>query len=212
MQNTQETALSLFSLQFWIHFNCTTTKTIAFLPQILQVAAIDLDTGNNARLTYRLISANGVGITDSSAAIFGIFPNSGWIYLRGNLDREAADRYSLVVAATDNGTPSETATTRVSVTVLDANDNDPAFAREFYEFYVEENLSRGAVVGVVSATDRDAGANSAIRYSLIPGNTSFHIDSLNGKSVTTYVSVFCNVCVTDTGKSVVRSRGIIVLR
>lgn len=145
------------------------------------MVAVDSDTGNNARLTYRLVSANKSNAIDASE-IFGVFPNSGWIYLRSNLDRETDDRYSLTVAATDNGTPSETATTRVTVTVLDANDNDPVFAKEFYEFSVEENLNRGAVVGVVQATDRDNGANAAIRYSLIPGNTSFHIEPLTGKT------------------------------
>lgn len=144
------------------------------------MVAVDLDTGNNARLTYRLVSVNGSTYTDSSE-IFGIFPNSGWIYLRGNLDREAADRYALVVAATDNGTPPETATTKVTVSVLDANDNDPVFVRDSYEFYVEENLAGGALVGAISASDRDAGANAAIRYGLIPGNSSFHIDPINGK-------------------------------
>lgn len=83
--------------------------------------------------------------------------------------------------ATDNGTPSETATTKVTVSVLDANDNDPVFVKDSYEFYVEENLAGGAVVGKVSASDRDIGANAAIRYGLIPGNSSFHIDAINGK-------------------------------
>lgn len=141
--------------------------------------AVDLDTGNNARLTYRLVTTN--NSTPDSSDVFGIFPNSGWIYLRGNLDRETADRYSLTVAATDNGTPPETATTKVTVSVLDANDNDPVFARDSYEFYVEENLAVGAIVGKVSASDRDTGANAAIRYGLIPGNSSFHIDAINGE-------------------------------
>lgn len=149
-----------------------------FFFQILQVVAVDLDTGNNARLTYHLVSVNGSSV---SPEIFGIFPNSGWIYLRGNLDRETKDRYSLVVAATDNGTPPETATTKVTVFVLDSNDNDPVFARESYDFYVEENLAGGVLVGVISASDKDAGANAAIRYGLIPGNSSFHIDAINGR-------------------------------
>lgn len=155
-------------------------RLLSFFFQILQVVAVDLDTGNNARLTYHLVSVNGSSSTNPSE-IFGIFPNSGSIYLRGNLDRETADRYSLMVAATDNGTPPETATTRVIVSVLDANDNDPVFARDSYEFYVEENLAGGVLVGAVSASDKDAGANAAIRYGLIPGNSSFHIDAINGK-------------------------------
>jgi protocadherin-16/23 len=165
--------------------------------QVLQVTAIDLDTGNNARLTYRLLgdanythhvdnkplapvlsSSSGDG---SDGDIFSIFPNSGWIYLRQPLDRELRDHYTLTVAATDNGTPAGTATSRVSVNVLDANDNDPVFTQETYEFSVEENLARGAKVGRVAATDGDLDVNAAVRYSLIPSNTSFQINQVTGE-------------------------------
>ncbi|XP_074037726.1 dachsous cadherin-related 1 isoform X2 [Leptinotarsa decemlineata] len=151
--------------------------------QILQLTAVDADTGNNARITYRLLSSN-VSDDSDNQEIFGIFPNSGWLYLRGNLDREAKDKYVLVVAATDNGTPSETATTRVLVDILDANDNDPAFVKEFYEFSIEENLRRGTSVGKVLATDADIGENAAIRYSLIPSNSSFQINEITGDITT----------------------------
>lgn len=156
---------------------------IFFLFKILQVTAIDLDTGNNARITYRLIVANNSEISDG---IFGIFPNSGWIYLRNNLDREIQDHYKLTVAAIDNGTPSQTALSQVQVTVLDANDNDPIFTKTSYEFYVEENLQRGARVGTVTATDIDVGSNAAIKYNLIPSNTSFQINPITGKMLYYY--------------------------
>jgi protocadherin-16/23 len=113
--------------------------------------------------------------------LFGIFPNSGWIYLRGTLDREARDRYDLTVLASDNGTPSATATAKVTVNVMDANDNDPKFLKTSYEFSVEENLRRGAVVGVIQAKDADLDINAAIRYSLIPSNSSFQINPISGE-------------------------------
>ncbi|XP_055849639.1 protein dachsous [Episyrphus balteatus] len=192
--------------------------------QILQVTAIDLDTGNNARLTYRLIDPNSSnsdkkflpnkanltiplgtsgglrslammaikGVTTSAPItansdpnqLFGIFPNSGWIYLRGTLDRETRDRYELTVMASDNGTPSAHAKTRVTVNILDANDNDPRFQRNTYEFAIEENMRRGAIVGTVAATDLDLDANAAIRYSLIPSNTSFQVNPVTGEIIT----------------------------
>lgn len=113
--------------------------------------------------------------------LFGIFPNSGWIYLRGTLDRETRDRYDLTVLVSDNGTPSATATARVIVNVMDANDNEPKFLRPTYEFTVEENLRRGAVVGVIQAKDADLDINAAIRYSLIPSNTSFQVNPISGE-------------------------------
>ncbi|XP_018320915.1 protein dachsous [Agrilus planipennis] len=160
------------------------SESLPISSQILQVTAIDLDTGNNARLTYRLASTNNSNRFSNSVDIFGIFPNSGWIYLRNNLDREQKENYDLIVAATDNGTPSQTATAKVTVKVLDANDNDPVFLSDSYEFSVEENQRRGAFVGVVSATDADIGLNAALRYNLIPGNTSFQISPTTGEITT----------------------------
>lgn len=148
--------------------------------QILQVTALDLDTGNNARLTYRLFPENNTG------EVFGIFPNSGWLYLKGTLDRETKDRYELTVSATDNGTPSQSATAKVLIIVSDANDNDPKFLKESYEFSIEENLRKGSLVGKLSAADEDIGINAIIRYSLIPGNISFQINPTSGKSFNYY--------------------------
>lgn len=188
------------------------------------MTAVDLDTGNNARLTYRIVGGDQIleqnhqflhkqnataasttataassksikpttagtvstaisssRYSDDVSELFGIFPNSGWIYLRGTLDRETRDRYDITVMASDNGTPSASATTHVIVNVLDANDNDPIFSRDSYQFSIEENLRRGALIGIVTATDADIDANAAIRYSLIPSNTSFQVNPVTGK-------------------------------
>lgn len=185
------------------------------------MTATDLDTGNNARITYRIITnnmqqqqGNNTLITNSNnnfnknirnnnsnnkqmisssssssssssleeiSQIFAIYPNSGWIYLRSPLDRETRDHYELTVVASDNGTPPAQTSTRVSVRVLDANDNDPRFLRSSYEFSIEENMSRGSLVGVIGATDLDLAENAAIRYSLLPANSSFQVNPLTGK-------------------------------
>ena len=113
--------------------------------------------------------------------LFDIFSNSGWIFLKGALDRELKDRYELTVQVSDNGTPSATATTSVVINILDVNDHDPSFLRDFYEFTVEENMRRGAIVGVVQAKDADLDVNALIRYSLIPSNTSFQINPVSGE-------------------------------
>lgn len=135
-------------------------------------------------------------VSDAEALeLFGIFPNSGWIYLRGTLDRETRDRYDLTVLASDNGTPSATATARVIVNVMDSNDNEPKFLRSAYEFTVEENLRRGAVVGVIQAKDADLDVNAAIRYSLIPSNTSFQINPISGEFNLILSAIYSHVCV-----------------
>ncbi|CAB3367491.1 Hypothetical predicted protein [Cloeon dipterum] len=144
--------------------------------QVVQVAASDKDTGNNARLTYRLLGG--------ADAHFGIFPNSGAVYLREPLDRETQDRYTLKVLAKDNGSPAGTATASIVVVVLDSNDNAPEFGSEAYHFVVRENLEAGTSVGTISATDKDLENNAALRYSIIPANNSFQINPVTGEIFT----------------------------
>ena len=149
--------------------------------QILQVNAIDKDVGNNAKISYKLTEVKPEsGEVDRDT--FGVSPNNGWIYLKRQLDRETTAAYTLKVVASDNGTPRHSATAVVLVNASDYNDNDPQFLRDAYEFAVEENRPRGTVFGAVQALDADAGNNAAIRYSLIPSNSSFQIDAFTGES------------------------------
>lgn len=165
------------------------------------MSASDIDTGNNARITYRIIASIQIShktnvsslkmpidaaarkaVRDSANAtdIFGIYPHNGWLYLRNELDREVCDMYDVTVLASDNGTPTSTAEAHVIVNVLDANDNAPLFARNAYEFSVEENVARNTVLGTISATDNDAGVNAEIRYALLTNVTNFHINPKTG--------------------------------
>lgn len=144
------------------------------------MAAVDLDTGNNARITFRLLtSENG---STSNSGPFALESSTGWLYLTGPLDRETNPRHVLSVAATDNGTPPLSARASIVVTVLDANDNDPHFEMERYQFVVEENRPLGARVGIVRASDADADENAALRYSLAGDpDAAFQINLLTGK-------------------------------
>ncbi|XP_043275880.1 protein dachsous [Venturia canescens] len=142
--------------------------------QVLQVTALDLDTGNNARLSYRL----------RGSKAFCISPNTGWIYLAESLDREMVDRYALTVLATDNGSPAATASASVLVKILDENDNTPHFNKEFYGFELLENLPSGTAIGSISAHDPDIGKNSLLRYSIVQANSSFAVDPDTGEITT----------------------------
>lgn len=137
----------------------------------LQVSATDRDTGNNARLTFRL----------TASSEFGIFPNSGLLYLREPLDRESCDLHWLSVVVVDNGSPAMSATASVEVHVLDANDNAPEFSASALELIVPENVPAGHLVGRLQARDQDTGSNAVLRYSLLHANSSsFKIDPATG--------------------------------
>ena len=81
---------------------------------------------------------------------FGVFPD-GSLYIAQKLNREAKDRYQLLVQAQDDGKPLQRADTAVvHVKVLDDNDNTPAFSTSSYNFRVLEGKSAGTYIGKCS--------------------------------------------------------------
>uniref|UniRef100_A0A5F9DBG8 Protocadherin beta 16 n=1 Tax=Oryctolagus cuniculus TaxID=9986 RepID=A0A5F9DBG8_RABIT len=84
------------------------------------------------------------------------------------LDRETRAEYNITITVSDLGTPRLTTRHHVAVQVSDVNDNAPAFSQAAYTLLVRENNSPGLLIGSVSASDRDAGANAQVTYSLLP--------------------------------------------
>ena len=133
---------------------------------ILEVTATDDDFGKNAEITYSIEGRN---------TVFKINPKTGVITNLVKLDRELIGKYKLKVRATDNGKPSKSARTRVDITVKDVNDNAPQFEKSLYEKELDENVRVGKLVIQVKATDRDAGDNKQISYTLeTKGNIKFY--------------------------------------
>ncbi|KAM5298221.1 protocadherin beta-8-like [Ctenodactylus gundi] len=84
------------------------------------------------------------------------------------LDRENTDKYNIIITVTDWGTPRLTTDLNLTVMVADVNDNAPTFTQASYTLFVRENNSPALHLGTISATDRDAGTNALITYSLLP--------------------------------------------
>lgn len=91
---------------------------------ILTVATEDRDLGNNANVRYYIVDGNPLGQ-------FNI-RNTGEVYVNKALDREEIPWYELTVAATDGAFVSEV---KMTVTVLDANDNAPHCEQVCYHFF-----------------------------------------------------------------------------
>ncbi|KAF4525611.1 hypothetical protein B566_EDAN001210 [Ephemera danica] len=141
---------------------------------IFTVNASDADAGDNARVTYSLV-------TDTQD--FSVNPTTGVIIVSNKLDRERQANYELKIKATDGAKDRPLASFAVvRVTIDDVNDNAPAFALPTYTVKVCEDIPQGSVVAVLSATDPDLGQGGEIRYSLGPGGdaTAFSIDRLSG--------------------------------
>lgn len=108
---------------------------------VLQVTATDGDrTKPNNEFLYRIDSGAG----DK----FRIDFKTGVIYIEvgAKLDRETKDSYTLNVSATDRGAVSMTGHCTVDITILDVNDEPPAFTQETFSASVNEESNQGKVV------------------------------------------------------------------
>ncbi|XP_040820259.1 protocadherin beta-7-like [Ochotona curzoniae] len=85
----------------------------------------------------------------------------------GPLDREARAQYTITITVSDLGTPRLQSQHNVTVHVSDVNDNAPTFSQALYTLFVLENNSPALHIGSVSASDRDAGTNAQLTYSLL---------------------------------------------
>ena len=86
---------------------------------IITVRASDKDSGKNGEVLYSIKSQS------SKPDVFRIEPSTGVISTRLELDRELESSHSIIVEAIDQGAPTGrlTASTSVTITVLDENDN-----------------------------------------------------------------------------------------
>jgi len=80
-------------------FQATVLENVAIGYSVIHIQAIDGDSGENARLEYRL--------TDTSPGFpFTINNSTGWITVSEELDRETTAFYNITVTARDLGSPS----------------------------------------------------------------------------------------------------------
>lgn len=101
------------------------------------------------------------------------------LVLSGRLDRETKDLYKVQIIAYDGGEPEQSGTVDVTITVLDANDNDPKFDNATYEVSIHEDIALHKTIVQVHATDPDLGLNGELVYSLF-GQTQADFGHLFG--------------------------------
>ena len=143
----------------------------------LQVVATDIDdvlTGNG-NISYSIVSGDaGFYYSDYNNAIHSTL----------RFDRETRDWYQLVIQASDNGTPSLSSTTSVTISVTDANDNPPIFTRDTYVVGFSENAEFNTKIIQFMATDADLPPYSTVLFEFVTLIQGFLFDSETGKLVT----------------------------
>ncbi|XP_076376857.1 FAT atypical cadherin kugelei isoform X4 [Megalopta genalis] len=179
--------------------------------------ATDADLGENARVTYSLV-------TETND--FRVDPITGVLTIFGRLDRERQEIYELRIRAQDNGgkgtdMPPLYSDALVRVTVDDINDNAPTFALTSYTVKIREDVPVWTVVAVVDATDPDEGPGGDIEYFLSDAMESegyFKVDSMSGTIRTTQSLDFeerqvhtLTIVAKDRGEPILTSETMVII-
>ncbi|XP_067899232.1 protocadherin-10-like [Heterodontus francisci] len=155
------------------------------------------------RTRFLLQSAHDPDLGINSVRIYYLSPNEHFalevqnsgddskfvhLQLEKYLDREQQAIHRLLLTAVDGGSPERTGTAQVIVTVLDVNDNSPAFDQTFFKTSLMENVPIGTAVIKLNATDLDESTNAEIVYSLSDLTPStirelFSMDSQTGEII-----------------------------
>ncbi|KAJ8302066.1 hypothetical protein KUTeg_021053 [Tegillarca granosa] len=156
-------------------YECSVVESVTPTVVIVNLPVTDADINQNAAITYNIESGNTAGKFAISA--------SGDLSLIATVDTETTPMYTLIITATDNGSPTQlTGSTIVLVKVTNVNEYTPQFlpASGTYSHSLAENTSIGANIFNISAQDLDVGTQ--ISYALTAGNTgnAFTIDSQTG--------------------------------
>ncbi|XP_072014059.1 LOW QUALITY PROTEIN: neural-cadherin-like [Amphiura filiformis] len=140
----------------------TVAEDIAVETSIITVIATDDEMGANGDFVYK-IDEN----TDPEGQ-FAIGETSGRVTVAKGLDRETVEEHVLTLLAVDKGTPPQTGTATLIITLLDVADSPPHFS-EPYVAEVEESVAAPQFVVTVTAVDDD----------LTPGGPPFSFDLVN---------------------------------
>ncbi|XP_075397808.1 protocadherin alpha-2-like [Tenrec ecaudatus] len=139
---------------------------------VLKLNASDADEGLNSQIVYSL-SNDVPSITQSK---FNINPNSGELRIKGQLDYEEIKSYEIQVVAADKGSPSMSGHCKISIKLVDINDNRPDVSITTLSLPVREDAPVDTVIALISVSDRDSGANGQVTCSLTP-NAPFKLVS-----------------------------------
>ncbi|KAM9456189.1 uncharacterized protein Hap1MRO34_019683 [Clarias gariepinus] len=144
------------------------------------ISTKDLDKGDNGQVTLTLLPGTPFSLKTSLSNHYALITDQ-------KLDRETHSAYSVVIVASDSGSPQLTSKQEILVNVLDVNDNAPVFTQQSYVVHVKENSAAGSILCSVSASDPDQGENAKVAYSILesrvldaPLSSYIYINSDNG--------------------------------
>eukprot|EP00118_Oscarella_pearsei_P019174 m.202185 g.202185 ORF g.202185 m.202185 type:complete len:4095 (+) comp39606_c0_seq6:120-12404(+) len=150
------------------NYSATIPENLSGGSSVAHVATSDIDIGANAAVKFFVISVS----PSVGSSQFTLDSDSGLLRTSTvSLDYESEKAYTFMVKAADEGSPQNTATGKISITVTDVNDNSPIFQNLPYKMTLAEGPSSlNVLVTTLTASDRDSGLYGKVRFSLLSGN------------------------------------------
>ncbi|XP_077122275.1 protocadherin gamma-B1-like isoform X5 [Ranitomeya variabilis] len=152
---------------------------------IFSIQARDLDSENNAKITYSTMTRNDEDVLSS---YISMNPVTGVVYAQKSFDYEKHKEFNIQIIARDNGYPSLNSSTTLRICIVDQNDNSPVILYPSPEVdsstfdMVPWTSEQGSLVSKVVAVDADSGHNSWLSYFLqSPEPSLFTIDQHTGE-------------------------------
>ncbi|XP_062986130.1 protocadherin beta-3-like isoform X1 [Elgaria multicarinata webbii] len=151
------------------------------------VHAVDLDTEQNAKVTYSLLPGK---IRDGPASSYiSINSETGNLYSIRSIDYEDIKDFHVTVRAMDKGSLPLSSEVIVHVHIMDENDNPPFIlyplqnSTSLSNDLVPRGADAGYLVTKVVAADRDSGQNSWLSYQLLKATDPglFTVGAQNGE-------------------------------
>ncbi|XP_060109586.1 protocadherin alpha-5-like isoform X1 [Heteronotia binoei] len=137
---------------------------------VIHPNATDLDEGINQEISYSFSN-------NAPSNIFTIDSDTGEIKVKGNVDFEENNVYSIEIEAKDKGSPPLSGHCTILIEILDVNDNVPEILLKSMVVPLPEDSPPGTVVALISVLDRDSGANGKVSCSLWPPGLPFKLVS-----------------------------------
>ena len=150
-------------------------ENITILSTAFIVVARDIDSGENSRITYGILSEHTIPFECRNR--FMINETTGHVALQESLNAEDSGQpCTLVMEATDNGVPQRSSQATYVVLVTDINENPPMFTGPLMASILENSPNMTSVLNITT-TDLDG---NIVSYSAVGGDTQFFRVSEDG--------------------------------
>ncbi|XP_035379469.1 protocadherin alpha-C2 [Electrophorus electricus] len=129
---------------------------------VTKLNASDVDEGSNAEITYSFT----LYTSEKTQEVFDLNSKTGEITVKGTVDFEDMKIFEMHIEAKDNGPIPLSGQCRITLHIMDMNDNYPEITIKSLKNTVKEDIPVGTVIALVAVSDRDTGDNGKVNLTI----------------------------------------------